>query len=276
MLRKILVCLPSLVILLFCLTSTCSATKVITLGLSSSTDAQPSLQVSSPLKNPKEQKIKNDVPTLAIKNFVPEWVTPFLQVITNPTIAYLLLLVGLYGILFELLYPGFLIPGVLGTLTLLLAFFVLQFFPINLTALGLIILGIAFIVSEAFAPSYGVLGFGGTLTFIIGSFFLIDTNLNGYQIARPVLWVMALLNSIILLFLAGVLFKTGRSKIEHGVETLIGAQGRTLETINLNGQAVIKGEIWNVQTKQVIAANKPIRVFATHGLYLEVEEIEDR
>ena len=106
-----------------------------------------------------------------MKIIEPNYRTRLLLVITDPTIAYLLLLLGIYGIFFELVNPGFVAPGVIGAVSLLVALYALQLLPVNYAAMGLIVIGIVFIIAEAFAPSFGALGLGGTLAFIFGSIF---------------------------------------------------------------------------------------------------------
>ncbi|WP_035915211.1 NfeD family protein [Legionella lansingensis] len=218
------------------------------------------------------QKIQLDTKKSAIEEVTPGWRMRFLQVITDPTVAYLLLLLGIYGIFFELVNPGFVLPGVIGAISILIALYALQLLPISYAGLGLIILGFIFIIAEAFAPSFGALGFGGTVAFIVGSILLIDAEHASFQIAWSAILAMAAANLLILLALVIMTVKSRKRKLQHGVGTLLGAEGRTLGPINLQGQAVIKGEIWAVHARQPIATNKRIKVVATNGLQLEVEE----
>nr|WP_081964930.1 nodulation protein NfeD [Legionella norrlandica] len=202
----------------------------------------------------------------------PDWRTQFLLVITNPTVAYLLLLLGVYGIFFELVNPGYVMPGVIGAVSILFALYALQLLPINYAGLGLIILGILFIIAEAFTPSFGALGVGGTVAFILGSIMLMDTEHVAFQIAWSAIWAMAVVNILIFVLILGMLVKSRGQAVKHGLEILVGAKGRALGEINLHGQAVIKGEIWSVHAKSPIAANKNIKVIQVSGLLLEVEE----
>ncbi|CEK12111.1 NfeD family protein [Legionella hackeliae] len=219
------------------------------------------------------QKIKLLTTNAEISILTPDWRLQLLQIITDPTVAYLLLLLGIYGIFFELVNPGFVLPGVIGAIAILVALYALQLLPINYAGLSLIILGILFVIAEAFTPSFGALGFGGTAAFIIGSILLIDTEQNSYKIAWSAIWAMAAVNLVILLSLAAMTVKSRKRKLQHGVNVLLGAEGRALGDIDLQGQAVIRGEIWAVHAKQPITADKLIRVIATKGLQLEVEEI---
>ncbi|HAU1152065.1 TPA: nodulation protein NfeD [Legionella pneumophila] len=221
-------------------------------------------------QNNKTITINTESPDIQVIN--PDWRTRFLSVITNPTVAYLLLLLGIYGIFFELVNPGYVLPGVVGAVSMLFALYALQLLPINYAGLGLIILGILFVIAEVFTPSFGALGVGGTVSFILGSIMLMNTEHIAFQIAWSAIWAMAVLNILIFVLVLGMLVKSRNQKIRHGLETLVGAKGRALGDINLEGQAVIKGEIWNVHSSSPIAANKSIKVTRASGLLLEVEE----
>ncbi|CEG62281.1 NfeD family protein [Legionella micdadei] len=218
-------------------------------------------------------KIKLKTEKAEIVSLPPDWRTRFLEVVTDPTVAYLLLLLGIYGIFFELVNPGYMLPGVVGAISFLIALYAFQLLPVNYAGLALIALGLAFIVGEAFAPSFGAFGIGGTIAFIMGSILLISTDSESYQIAWSAIGAMAVANLIILFALITMMIKTRKRKVQHGVEVLIGAQGRALGAIDTYGQAVIRGEIWSVHAKKPVAADKPIKVIAAEGLQLEVEEI---
>ena len=115
----------------------------------------------------------------------PDWRTELLAIITNPSIALILMMIGIYGLIFEFTNPGFVLPGVVGAICLLLALFAFQLLPINYAGLGLILLGIAFIVAEAFLPSFGALGIGGTAALVIGAVMLIEPEAQGYGVSLP-------------------------------------------------------------------------------------------
>ena len=218
------------------------------------------------------QKITLNTTNASIEQVNPDWRTRFLSIITNPTVAYLLILLGIYGIFFELMSPGFVLPGVVGTVSLLLALYALQLLPVNYAGLGLIFLGLIFILAEGFTPSFGVLGLGGTIAFVLGSILLINTEHEVYHIAWPVIWAMAIVNIVIFGTLLGMVVRSRRQSVKNGLVMLVGAKGRALGNINLKGQAVIRGEIWSVCAKKPIAAGKNIIVLVTSGLVLEVEE----
>lgn len=219
------------------------------------------------------QKIQLITEKAEVERILPDWRTSFLAVVADPTIAYLLLLLGIYGIFFELVNPGYMFPGVIGAIAFLIALYALQLLPVNYVGLALIILGLAFITGEAFAPTFGALGIGGTIAFIFGSILLINSDAQGYQIAWLAIGVMAAVNLLILFTLIAMILKARKGKLKHGVAVLLGVEGRTLGAIDSYGQALIKGEIWSVHTKKPIAADKWVKVIAAEGLLLEVEEI---
>lgn len=218
--------------------------------------------------------IKLDLKNAKIQLFEPDWRMKFLLVITDPTLAYLLLLLGIYGIFFELVNPGFVAPGVIGALAMVVALYALQMLPVNYAGMALIVLGVIFMIAEALVPSFGVLGFGGTIAFIIGSVMLVDTPEPAYQIALSAIGAMAAANIIIFVVVLGMAIKARRAPIHHGTNTLIGHTGRTISTVDPEGQAIIRGEIWWVKASQKIDENESIRVIGTDGLKLYV--IEDK
>ncbi len=218
------------------------------------------------------QKIILNTSNAHLELIEPDWRTQFLSIITDPTVAYLLLLLGIYGIFFELVNPGHIFPGVIGAISMCIALYALQLLPISYAGFFLIILGIGFIIAEAFVPAYGSLGIGGTIAFIIGSIMLIDSDNQTYQIAWSAIGAMALVNILFFVIVLGMVVKARRQSVKHGLIVLIGAKGRTLGDINLDGQAFIRGEIWSVHSKKFIAARKPIKVIGTSGLVLEIEE----
>lgn len=202
----------------------------------------------------------------------PGWRTQFLSTITNPTVAYLLMLLGIYGIFFELVNPGFVLPGVVGAVSMLVALYALQLLPINYTGLGLILLGVIFIIAEGVTPSFGVLGIGGTISFVLGSVLLMNTTHIAYQIAWSIILSMAVINIFLFVMLCGMAYRARKRETRHGLDVLIGAKGRALGDIHLEGQAIIRGEIWGVCAQHPIAADKKIKVTHAVGLMLEVEE----
>ena len=207
---------------------------------------------------------------LALYQHPVDWRSEFLAVITNPNIAYVLLLVGIYGLIIEFYNPGFGLPGVLGTVCLLLALYAFQVLPISYAGLGLILLGIALMTAEAMAPSFGILGLGGIIAFVVGSIMLMDTDLPGYQIAMPMIAAFALFSVAILVVALGLIMKARRAALVTGIDHLLGA---TAEVESLNaGVAWVRldGELWEASCDTPLTPRDQVVVDAIDGLILKV------
>lgn len=229
-------------------------------------------QLNGTVVTQNNQEITLNTTNPQIQRVDPDWRTYFLSLITEPTVAYLLLLLGIYGIFFELVNPGFVLPGVIGAVALLIAFYALQLLPVNYAGFLLIIVGIGFIIAEAFLPAFGSLGVGGTIAFLIGSIMLIDGPEHTLHVAWSAILGMAVVNIIIFIILLGSVVRARHQKLRHGIEVLIGGQGQAFGDINLKGQVIIRGEIWSASSRHFIAADKPVIVVGSSGLVLHVEE----
>ncbi|HEX7607592.1 MAG TPA: nodulation protein NfeD [Usitatibacter sp.] len=203
-----------------------------------------------------------------IEAWEPQWRTKFLSVITDPTIAYVLLLLGIYAIVFELSNPGLVLPGVVGAVSLLIALYALHMLPVNYAGLALIMLGIGLMVAEAFLPAYGSLGIGGVIAFVIGSVILIDVP--GYGIPYPLIGGFAAGTGIFLIVILASLMRSRRRPIVSGREELIGARGEVMPSPGPESWARIHGETWRVRSRAPLAAGQRVRVTAMDGLMLEV------
>jgi membrane-bound serine protease (ClpP class) len=201
-----------------------------------------------------------------------DWRSEFLAVITNPTIAYVLMLVGIYGLIIEFYHPGVGLPGVVGGVCLLLALYAFQVLPISYSGLALIVLGIGLMTAEAFTPSFGILGLGGIVAFVIGSIMLMDTELPGYQIALPVIAAFAALSVAILVFALGLLLRARKQVVRTGLGHLLGAVA-TVESIR-GGIAWVRldGELWEADCPDTLGANDRVVVDAIDGLTLKVSK----
>lgn len=215
-----------------------------------------------------------DTKDLVIERVEPDWRTRLLAVITNPNVAYLLMLVGMYGLLIEGYNPGSVLPGVVGAIALLLALYAFQVLSMNYAGLGLIVLGIALMIAEAFAPSFGVLGVGGVLAFVIGSIILMDTEAPGFQIARPLIGGMALAGALVVLLMASYFVRSRRQPVVTGAEQLLSEPAVALAAFDRSGPVRIRGEIWNAITRAPVRIGQRLRVVRVDGLTLEVEPLE--
>ncbi|MEN8257539.1 MAG: nodulation protein NfeD [Thermodesulfobacteriota bacterium] len=210
---------------------------------------------------------------LTIKTFEADWRIRLLTVITDPNIAYLLMLIGIYGLIFELTHPGFILPGVAGAIALLLALYTFQILPINYAGLALIILGIVFMIAEAFVPSFGALGFGGLIAFVAGSVILMDDE--GLRISLALIAATAMTSAAFLLLLVGKVYTMSRKKVVCGPEELLGSIGEAMTDFEGKGRIWIHGESWQAQTSTPIRKNQQVRVTGQHGLELTVEILEE-
>ncbi len=208
----------------------------------------------------------------AIEEVKSDWRTQFLAVITNPSVAYLLILLGAYGLLFEFMNPGLVMPGVVGVIALLIAAYALHLLPVNYAGLALMLLGIGFMVAEAFLPAYGSLGIGGLVAFVIGSIMLIEEkNLPGLAIPLALIAGVAAGSAAFLIFVLGMLVKSRRRAVVSGREQLIGARGEALDDFEREGWARVQGEQWKVRAAGAVRRGEKLRVTGMHGLVLEVK-----
>ena len=211
-----------------------------------------------------------------VHHFEADWRSRLLSVITEPSLALILMLVGLYGLLFEFSNPGFVLPGVVGAICLVLALFALQMLPVNYAGLALILLGIAFLVAEAFLPSFGTLGLGGVAAFAFGAVLLFDTDAPGFGVPLWLIAVLTLTSAGFVLAVAGMAAKSQRRPLVHGSPQLVGAQGELVEFADGEGWALVGGEHWKVRGSAALRPGAPVRVVRVLGSStLEIEGIAE-
>lgn len=217
----------------------------------------------------RDQTLRGDA--LFVQRLEPDWRSKLLAVITDPNVAYILMLIGIYGLIYEFANPGMILPGVAGTICLLLALFAFQVLPINYAGLALMLLGVAFMVGEVFVPSFGALGIGGMAAFVIGSIMLLDTDIPGYGISIPLIGFFALTSAGLFMFALGMALKARRRPVVSGVEEMIGSVGVALDDFDQAGRIRVHGEIWTAVSKTPVRRGDRVRVFAVHGLRLFIE-----
>ena len=201
-----------------------------------------------------------------------DWRTKVLGVITNPSIAYLMILIGVYALIFEFMNPGLVLPGVVGAICLLLALYAFHLLPVNYAGLALILLGIAFMVAEAFLPAFGSLGIGGLVAFVIGSVILFDESaLPGFEIPYALIAGVAVASAAFLFFVIGMAVRNRRRPVVSGREYLIGAAAEALEDFDAEGWARVQGETWRVRSNAPVRRGDRLQVKAIDGLVLTVE-----
>ncbi len=205
----------------------------------------------------------------------PDWRTKFLAVITNPNVACILMLLGIYGLFFELSNPGAIIPGVLGGISILLALYAFQVLPINYAGVALILLGIAFIVGEMFVPSFGALGIGGAVAFIVGSIILIDTDIEALKISLPLIAAVAVLTAMFTFTLITLAIRQRRRPVVSGREELLGSEGEAVVDFDGEGRVHIHGEQWAARTDEPVRRGQRVTVRDIDGLTLVIEPVKE-
>ena len=211
---------------------------------------------------------------LAIERIEIDWRTQLLSVITNPNVAYLLMLIGVYGLLLEGYNPGAILPGVVGGICLLLALYAFQVLSVNYAGLALMVLGVSLIIAEAFAPSFGALGLGGIIAFVIGSVILMDSDVPGFQIARSLIGGIAAAGGVVMLAMVTYFARARRRPVATGVEQMLSTRVVALSDFEREGRVRMHGEIWNAISSAPVKEGQVLRVTEVDGLVLHVAPAE--
>jgi membrane-bound serine protease (ClpP class) len=211
---------------------------------------------------------------ITIERVEMDWRTSLLAVLTNPLVAYGLLIVGIYGLLFEGYNPGALVPGVVGGVCLLLGLYALQVLSVNFAGLALVVLGIAMMAAEFFVPSFGVLGFGGIAAFVIGSIVLMDTDAPGVMVSRGLVGGIATAAGVAMLATIGLAMRSRRRPVITGREQMIGGIAEALADFSGQGPVRIFGETWNAVSAAPVTAGQRLRIDRVEGLTLYVSPAE--
>jgi membrane-bound serine protease (ClpP class) len=211
-----------------------------------------------------------DTTNLQLQQLQPDWRTRLLAVITDPNIAYVLMLIGIYGLFFEFANPGYILPGVAGAISLLLALYAFQVLPVNYAGLALLALGIIFMLAEVFVPSFGALGIGGLIAFVIGSIILFEEEGTGYAVSLPLIATLSVTTAGFFLFVVGAAVKARNRPVVSGMEELLGATGEAIEDFTGKGRIRIHGEIWWAESAVPLQGGDKVRVDSIEGLVLRV------
>lgn len=212
---------------------------------------------------------------VAATTIEPDWKSRFLAVIANPSVALILMLIGIYGLFFEFSNPGFVLPGVAGAIALLLGLFALHMLPVNYAGLALILLGLAFMIAEVFIGTFGVLGVGGIIAFVIGAVMLIDTDVPAFGISYTLIGGLALLSAAFIFFVSGAALKARRRPVVSGSEELVGSAGLVLDDLTGEGWARVHSEQWRVRSAVPLKRGQSVRVTGRDGLVLTVAPLEE-
>ncbi len=203
-------------------------------------------------------------------SYEPDWRSRFLSVITNPGFALILMMIGIYGLLFEFYNPGLGVPGVVGAICLLLGLYALHLLPVNYAGLALILLGIAFMVAEAFVPSFGVLGLGGVTAFSIGAVILIDTEVPGFGIPISLIIFLGVISAVIIVAIGRLSLKGHRRPVVSGNEEIIGSEGEIITCSDGQCWARVHSELWRVHSAARLTPGQRVKVASLDGLILNV------
>jgi membrane-bound serine protease (ClpP class) len=211
-----------------------------------------------------------------VRELEPGWKSRLLAIVTDPNIAFILLMIGVYGIIFEFWHPGLAGPGIVGAICLLVGLMALSVLPVNLAGLALLALGLGMMAAEAFTPGIGVLGLGGVISFVLGGLFLFDpagADID-FGVAWPVVVGAAVTNALLFVGLLGLILRVRRRKAVTGAEQMIGMEGRVVDWNDDRGHIRVHGEIWSAHAAAPLAPGVPVRVERRDGLTLHVQPRE--
>lgn len=209
---------------------------------------------------------------LALKPIHPTWRDKILAVITNPSVAYILMMLGVYGLFFEFMNPGFIVPGVVGGISLLVALYAFQMLPINYAGVILIVLGLVFMIAEVFVPSFGALGLGGIIGFLIGSFLLMDTDVPGFSLPWQLIIGVTISTALFIIGAIQLIVRSRNKPVVSGQEGMIGKVG-TIEKVGKQTWVIVSGERWHVKSDENLKNDQQVKVIATEGMVLKVSKL---
>jgi membrane-bound serine protease (ClpP class) len=217
------------------------------------------------------RQVTLDTRGLHVSEVAPDWQSRVLSFISNPNVAYVLMLVGIYGLIYELASPGAVLPGTVGLVSLVLALYAFQLLPINYAGMALMLLGLALMVAEAFMPSFGALGVGGIAAFVVGSLMLVDTRAPGFGLSITVILSFAVVSAVLLFFVVGMALRSHRRPVVSGSEELEGATARALSSFTDDGSVHLHGEVWSARSEVPVAMGQEVEVVGRDGLVLLVK-----
>jgi len=217
------------------------------------------------------QEVELRTAGLILQEVEADWRTNLLSLVTNPNVAYLLMLIGIYGLLLEGYNPGAIVPGVVGAICLLLALFAFQVLSVNYAGLALIALGVILIVAESFVPSFGALGLGGIVAFVIGSVMLLDREVPGFSVAWQMIAAMALAGALVLVAIVSFAVRARRRPVVSGAEGLTREFAEAVEDFDKQGLVRVHGELWTAVSNEPVRAGQRLAIRKVEGLVIQVE-----
>ena len=212
-----------------------------------------------------------DTADAQVATIEPDWRYELLGIITDPNVAYILLMVGIYALILEFYNPGIGVGAVTGVICLLLGAFALQMLPINYAGLALIAVGVAMLAVEAFTPSFGIVGTGGVIAFVIGSIILMDTDLPGYKVSYPIIAAFAAVSVGIVVFGLGAALRMRRARVATGIESMVGARAQVMEDFTASGRVRAFGEVWNARGEGGFHQGDDVEISAVDGVIVQVK-----
>jgi membrane-bound serine protease (ClpP class) len=209
---------------------------------------------------------------LSVRSYLPSARSQFLAIITNPTIAYVLLLAGIVGLFLEATHPGVLLPGIAGGICLLVGLYALELLPVNYAGLALMVLGIGLLAAETLTPTAGALGVGGVIAFVVGSVMLMNTGVPGYGVNLGIIGGMALSAALFLALIVRLVMRSRRSRQSTGDSALLEEEAELLEPLAAGGEAWarVHGERWRVRSESALPAGAHARIVRREGLLIWV------
>jgi membrane-bound serine protease (ClpP class) len=215
-------------------------------------------------------KVQLSLAGAQVQTVRPDWRTGALAVLSNPTVALVLMMLGIYGLFIEVVHPGAAVPGVFGGICLLLGLYALHLLPVNWAGVGLIVLGAALMVAEVFLPTFGVVGVGGIVALVVGGMMLINTDAGELAIPFPFLLGVAVVSAAVIFGFGSLAMRARRRPVVSGREGLIGALGVVTVVDEEGAWARVQGASWRVRSREPLAAGADVRVEKVDGLTLEV------
>jgi membrane-bound serine protease (ClpP class) len=210
---------------------------------------------------------------LEVLTVAPDWRTELLAIATNPNVALILMLIGVYGLLFEFLNPGAVAPGLIGAISLFVALYALHLLPINYAGAALVLLGIGLMVAEAHIGAFGVIGVGGIIAFVIGAIMMFPAGTPGFELSPAVIAATVIVTASLLLFVLSMLLRSRKRLVITGKEALLGAEGEAVAWRGEDGRVRIRGEIWRARATKPLQPGTRVKVVDRDGLVLIVESV---
>jgi membrane-bound serine protease (ClpP class) len=220
----------------------------------------------------KQQRHTLDLTDATIEPRKPDWRNQFLATITDPNIAYILMILGVYGLLLEFYSPGFGIAGIIGSISLLIALYAFQLLPVNYVGLGLMFVGIALLIAESLIPSFGLFGVSGLVAFTLGSVFLIDSDLPEFKVSPTLIYGITLTSAALILFVLKRLLQLRKQPAVSGIEFMIGHEAISADTFSAHGFVLVEGERWAAVCDEPVQKGDAVIIHAVNGLTLHVKK----